>query len=141
LEDNLGICNYVSTWSGGNFLTPENFAELVNSAMGLDLSENDLMDQYACVGRNLEKAFNSLHTDMDRNDDLPPKRFRKEPVQSGPYKGSIIDEKQFSQMLDEFYEFWGWDPTTGLQTRKCLESLGLVDIADQLERQGKLSQE
>lgn len=138
LEDNLGICNYVGTWSGGNHLTPANFAELVNAGMGFDLSEEDLMDRYARIGRNLEKAFNSLHTDMKREDDLPPKRFRKEGVKSGPYKGFKADEEPFLQMLGEFYRYWGWDSETGMQTRSCLERLGLGEVADQLQKQNKL---
>jgi aldehyde:ferredoxin oxidoreductase len=52
--------------------------------MGLDLTEEELMNHYAVIGRNLEKAFNTLHTDMSRKDDLPPKRFREEEVKSGP---------------------------------------------------------
>ena len=83
LEDNLGICCYVGTWSGNDFLTLEDFAELINAGMGLDLTEEELMNHYAVIGRNLEKAFNALHTNMSREDDLPPKRFLKEEIKSG----------------------------------------------------------
>jgi aldehyde:ferredoxin oxidoreductase len=62
LEDNLGICNYVGTWSGANFLTITDFAELINAGMGLDLTKEELVNYYAVIGRNLEKAFNTLHT-------------------------------------------------------------------------------
>lgn len=138
LEDNLGICSYVGTWSGANFLTIADFAELVNAGMGLDLTEEELMNQYAAIGRNLEKAFNTLHTDMSRKDDLPPRRFREEEVKSGPYKGAKIEEERYNEMLDEFYELWGWDKETGMQTRTGLERLGLKDVADKIARQGKL---
>lgn len=138
LEDNLGICNYVGTWSGANFLTISDFAELINSGMGLNLSEEELIEHYAVIGRNLEKAFNSLHTDMSREDDLPPKRFREEEVKSGPYKGFKIEENKYNEMLDEFYELWEWDKKAGMQTRTCLEKLGLEDIAEKLAKQGKL---
>lgn len=139
LEDNLGICNYVGTWSGGNFLTPANFAELVKTAAGFDVTESDMMDGYACVGRNLEKAINSLFTDLGREDDLPPKRFRKETVKSGPYEGAVADEDKYNEMLTEFYQFWGWDPETGMQTRSGLEKLNLKEVADKLESVGKLA--
>jgi aldehyde:ferredoxin oxidoreductase len=132
LEDNLGICNYVGTWSGAHFLRPANYAELVRTGMGLSVTEEDLMERYAAVGRNLEKAFNSLHTDLTREDDLPPQRFRQEEVQSGPYKGFKADEEQYNAMLDEFYDLWGWDKTTGMQTREGLEKIGLKDVADRL---------
>ncbi|MGB6607046.1 MAG: aldehyde ferredoxin oxidoreductase C-terminal domain-containing protein [Atribacterota bacterium] len=138
LEDNLGICNYVGTWSGANFLTITNFAELINAGMGLNLTEEELMDHYAVIGRNFEKAFNALHTNMSREDDLPPKRFREEEVKSGPYKGFKIEENKYNEMLNEFYELWGWDKKTGMQTRTGLEKLGLKDIAEKLSKCGKL---
>jgi aldehyde:ferredoxin oxidoreductase len=75
--------------------------------MGLDLTEEELVNHYAVIGRNLEKAFNTLHADMSRKDDLPPKRFREEEVKSGPYKGFKIEENKYNEMLDEFYELWG----------------------------------
>ena len=137
LEDNLGICNYVGTWSGAHFLTPANYAELVRTGLGLDVTEKDLMDHYAAVGRNLEKAFNTLHTDLSREDDLPPKRFRQEEIKTGPYKGFKADEEKYNELLDEFYELWGWDKKTGMQTREGLEKIGLKDVADKLSRQGK----
>jgi len=139
LEDNLGICNYVGTWSGANFLTITDFAELINTGMGLNLTEEELMDYYAAIGRNLEKAFNTLHTNMSREDDIPPKRFREEEVKSGPYKGFKINEDKYNEMLNEFYELSGWDKKTGMQTRSDLEKLGLKDIANKLAKQNRLS--
>ena len=139
LEDNLGICNYVGTWSGANFLTTTGLTELINTGMGLNLNEEELMEHFAAIGRNLEKAFNTLHTNMSREDDLPPKRFREEEVKSGPYKGFKINEDKYNEMLDEFYELWGWDKKTGMQTRTGLEKLGLKGIAEKLAKKDKLA--
>ena len=122
----------MGTWSGAHFLTPENYAEFVRTAMGLTVTEQDLMDHYAVIGRNLEKAFNTLHTNLTREDDLPPQRFRQEEIKTGPYKGFKADEEQYNAMLDEFYELWGWDKKTGMQTREGLEKIGLKDVADKL---------
>jgi aldehyde:ferredoxin oxidoreductase len=138
LEDNLGICTYVGTWSGGNFLTPANFVGLINAGMGVHLTEDEVMDHYAAVGRNLEKAFNAVHTDLSREDDVPPKRFMVESVRSGPYAGFKADEAKFQKMLNEFYERWGWDRETGMQTRTGLEKLGLEFITKKLSKLGKL---
>jgi aldehyde:ferredoxin oxidoreductase len=139
LEDNLGICNYVGTWAGANFLTTTGLTELINTGMGLNLNEEELMEHFAAIGRNLEKAFNTLHTNMSREDDIPPKRFIKEQVKSGPYQGFKIDEDKYNHMLDEFYELWGWDKKTGMQTRAGLEKLGLKGIAEKLAKQNKLA--
>jgi aldehyde:ferredoxin oxidoreductase len=138
IEDNLGICNYVGTWSGANFLDISDFVQLINTGMGLNVNEKDLMDYYATLGRNMEKAFNELHTNMSREDDMPPKRFMQEEVKSGPYKGFKIDRKQYDKMLDEYYGLWEWDIKTGKQTRSVLEKLGMKKIANRLAQKGKL---
>lgn len=138
IEDNLGICNYVGTWSGANFMDISDFVDLINTGMGLKVSEKDLMDYYAPIGRNLEKAFNSLHTNLLREDDMPPLRFMEEEVKTGPYKGSKVDKDSYNRMLDEFYHLWEWDEQTGLQTRSGLLKLGLDEIAELLSRKKKL---
>lgn len=138
LEDNLGICNYAGTWSGANFQTIENFAAFINTGMGLDVTAEELMTYHAPIGRNLEKAFNTLHKGMRREDDMPPPRFRREPIASGPNAGSMATEEGYGKMLDEFYALWEWDKETSWQTRSCLEKLDLGDVADKLAKAGKL---
>jgi aldehyde:ferredoxin oxidoreductase len=138
IEDNLGICNYVGTWSGANFFDLSDFVQLINTGMGLNVNEKDLMDYYAPLGRNMEKAFNELHTNMSREDDMPPKRFMQEEVKSGPYKGFKIDRKRYDKMLDEYYNLWEWDIRTGKQTKSALEKLGMKKIANRLAQKGKL---
>lgn len=138
LEDNLGICSYAGTWSGANFQTIANYAAYVNAGMGLDTTPEELMEYYGPVGRNLEKAFNTLHTGMSREDDMPPIRFRKEPIASGPNAGQVASEEGYNKMLDEFYDLWGWDRETSWQTRSCLEKLDLGDVADKLANAGRL---
>jgi aldehyde:ferredoxin oxidoreductase len=62
----------------------------------------------------------------------------EEPVKSGPYKGYRCEKENWDRMLDEFYELQGWDRRTGLQTRTCLTKLGMEDVAEKLERVGRL---
>ena len=138
LEDSFGVCNYAGTWSGANFQTIDNFASYAKNALGLDTTSEELMDYYAPIGRNLEKAFNTLHTDMDRKDDMPPLRFQLEPIKSGPNAGMKADTDGYNKMLDMFYELWEWDVETGLQTRTTLEKLGLHEVAEKLASVGKL---
>jgi aldehyde:ferredoxin oxidoreductase len=137
IEDLTGICVYVGTWSGARALEVSDYAALLNSVMGLNLTEEALM-RMARQGRNLEKAFNTLHTNMGRQDDLPPRRYMEEPVKSGPYKGHRCDREKWDEMLDEFYELYGWDKETGLQTRTCLEELDMHDVAERLDKAGRL---
>jgi aldehyde:ferredoxin oxidoreductase len=137
IEDLTGICNYLGTFTGAFALEPSDYTELVNSAMGLDLTEEEFM----LIGRrgiNLEKAFNTLHTDFNRKDDYPPRRYMEEPIKSGPRAGYKCDKEEWDKMLDRFYELHDWDTTTGWQTRRCLVELDMEDIANKLERAGRL---
>jgi len=138
IEDLTGICVYVGTWSGAHALEVSDYAALLNAVMGLDLTEEELMFM-GRQGRNLEKAFNTLHTHMGREEDLPPARYREEPVKRGPYAGYRCEPHAWGRMLDEFYEIQGWDKVTGLQTRKTLEALDLADIADKLAAADRLT--
>ena len=133
----LGICVYVGTWSGAYALEPSDYTDLTNSIMGMHLTEGDLFT-IARRSYNLEKAFNTLHTDFDRNDDYPPRRFMEEPVKTGPYAGYRCEQENWDKMLDEFYALHGWDQETGLQTKTCLMKLNMEDVAHQLERAGRL---
>jgi aldehyde:ferredoxin oxidoreductase len=137
IEDLTGICVYVGTWSGAHALEVSDYVALLNSTMGLSLSEEELMG-VGKQSRNLEKAFNTLHTNLGRQDDYPPRRYMEESVKSGPYKGYRCEREKWDEMLEEFYELQGWDKETGLQTRKGLEELEIEDIAKKLEKAHRL---
>jgi aldehyde:ferredoxin oxidoreductase len=137
LEDMMGLCIFLGTWSGVHAFEVSDYVALTNSAMGLNLSEEELM-RIAKQSRNLEKAFNTLHTNLSRQDDYPPKRYMGEAVKSGPYKGHRCEKERWDEMLDEFYEYQGWDKETSLQTLRGLKKLGMEDIAEKLEKAGKL---
>ena len=49
-----------------------------------------------------------------------------------------IDEDQYNNMLDEYYNLWEWDVKTGRQTKTLLERLGMKEIADRLAKKGKI---
>jgi aldehyde:ferredoxin oxidoreductase len=137
IEDITGVCNFMGSYSGARALEPKDYAELVSSAMGIDLSE----DEFMLIGQktyNFEKAFNTIHAGFDRKDDYPPRRYMEEAISTGPYAGYKCDKEKWDQMLDRFYELHGWDQKTGLQNQECLSRLELDDVADKLERMGKL---
>ncbi|MEN6327906.1 MAG: aldehyde ferredoxin oxidoreductase C-terminal domain-containing protein [Syntrophomonas sp.] len=133
LEDTIGNCVYVGTWSGTHALTVSDYAELLSAGLGLDLTESTLM-MFGKRSFNLEKAFNAMNTNFDRRDDYPPLRYMEDPVKSGPFAGYKCDKDVWDKMLDKYYELHGWDIKTGLQTRKCLEEVGLTDIAEMIAK-------
>lgn len=47
----------------------------------------------------------------------------------------------FEDFKTRFYKLEGWDPDSGFPTRNTLEHLGLKDVADELERKGKLGKD
>ena len=85
------------------------------------------------IGASLLGSFG-----FTRKDDFPPRRYREEPVKSGIYAGHKCDEEKWNEMLDKFYDLQGWDKETSWQTRRCLMELDLGDVADKLEKAGKL---
>jgi len=137
IEDIIGICNYVGTWGGTRSLEVSDYAALISSAMGIEVTEEELM-LLAKQSINLEKAFNTIPTDFERKDDYPPRRYMEEPVKSGPCAGAKCDKDKWDEMLDRYYELHGWDKETGWQTGKCLTELGMDDVADRLQKVGKL---
>ena len=135
--DCMNICNIASMWGSLDLLNPDDIANLYSAATGKHMTGNEMM----MIGErihNIEKAFNTLHTGFSRKDDYPPQRFMEEPIASGPAKGERLTKEKWDKMLDRYYELHGWDKETGWQTRKCLEELDLGDIADDLERVGRL---
>lgn len=133
----LGLCTFISDWGGPDLLFPEDLAQLYSKATGIKKSGEELMS-FANKIHNVEKAFNTLHAGFTRVDDFPPERFMKESVQTGPSKGSILLKEDWDKMLDEYYEFHGWNKKSGWQTRECLYNMDLKEIADDLAKIGRI---
>jgi len=52
--------------------------------------------------------------------------------------GRKADRQKVEDWKTKYYALEGWDTTTGQPTRKTLEELGLTEVADTLEKAGKL---
>jgi len=112
---------------GTNSLDEHDLAWLVSAATGIQMDGDGLMK----VGERVftvEKAFN-LREGMRRKDDTLSDRFFVEEV--GPEGITGINRAKFQSMLDEYYEFRGWD-REGFPTQEKLDELSLSDIASQL---------
>lgn len=137
IENTTGTCLFMGSYYGAHALEPADYTELISSALGVDLTEEELM-LIARRSYNLEKAFNTIHAGFDKKDDFPPTRYMEEPVNSGPFMGFKCDKEKWEEMLERFYELHGWDKQTSFQTRKCLMDLSLEDVVLKLEKVGKL---
>jgi len=131
--DCLGMCFFVHGIHRKGMLMPQDLSNLLSAATGRDMTPRNLLK----IGErttNVEKSFNVLHTDWTRKDDYPPERFVKVPLNR---KYSINLDK-WEIMLDNYYTFHGWDKKTGWPKKEALERLDLEEIADKLEKNGKL---
>lgn len=129
--DSAELCKCATIWASLDLMNPSDVAELIATCTGIDIS----VDQLVLTGEriyNVEKAFN-VREGMRRKDDTLPVRWFDEPQPAGPSKGEKVDYFKFQEMLDEYYEFRGWDGE-GIPTAKTLNRLGLSEIAKDLER-------
>ena len=95
------------------------------SAVGLELSTEELR----MVGEriwNLTRLFNVREGIARDDDELPA--VLTEPISDGPGAGAAVEEREFSRMLDAYYEERGWDER-GRPTPDTLDRLGLSNLA------------
>lgn len=137
INNSLGICHFATVWSNPDVTGVSEMAELYSAATGWETTEEDLR-RAATKMLNVEKVFNVLHADLSRKDDYPPLRDMEEPIPNGSAAGWKISKEKWDELLDEYYEINNWDKHTGLPTRRCLERLNLKEIADDLEKSGKV---
>jgi aldehyde:ferredoxin oxidoreductase len=135
IADCCGVCKFATTpYANMGLLEFCDFALLLNQATGIDFTEEDLKMVAERV-LALERAFNAREG-LGRNEDtLPPRMW--EPVPEGPQKGFQFSRVAWEQALDHYYHVHGWNDN-GVPTRETLESLGLAQVAKELEEMGKL---
>ena len=140
-EDTIVINDCLSACKlSGSFLAypfdEEYQAALFSAGTGVETSVDRLFE-FAKRVRNLERAY-CVREGMTRETDSLPKKLMDRPVESGPFKGEVLESAKFEKMKDEYYTLRGWDIDTGTPTRETLEQYGLGDVAEDLERRGKL---
>jgi aldehyde:ferredoxin oxidoreductase len=123
--NSLEVCN----WAVGKLheaLDPDELATLFSSCTGAETTGDELMK----IGEriyNVERAFN-VREGMGRKDDTLPKSFFVE--KATPWGPEGISEERFQKMLDEYYQFRGWD-CDGKPTKEKLDELGLGHLEKQ----------
>ncbi|MFC1858981.1 aldehyde ferredoxin oxidoreductase family protein [Thermodesulfobacteriota bacterium] len=102
-------------------------ADFYSAATGIEMTDSDLLK---CAERvwNLQKCFN-IREGATRVDDRFPSRAL--PMTLG---GKVLDENTMDDWLNEYYEERGWDVETGRPGKQKLASLGLDDVAQELEQ-------
>ncbi|OPY29687.1 MAG: Tungsten-containing aldehyde ferredoxin oxidoreductase [Methanocella sp. PtaU1.Bin125] len=113
----------------GYSVEPGHYARHLSAITGFDYDAARLLETGERIW-NLQRAFNARQG-FTRRDDRLPHRLTGEPAPSGPAKGSVV---HLEPMLDEYYAARGWDLRLGWPTAEKLRSLGLSDVAGDLEK-------
>jgi aldehyde:ferredoxin oxidoreductase len=122
--DSLGLCYFVYGWYDLSLGNPDELAELLHLATGLNM-DGDELHRRGLACHTLERHFSHLHAGHTRQDDKLPERFFRSTVSGGPYQGAHLDHDQVEKMLDEYYAYLGWDIQTGVPTPETLKGLGI----------------
>jgi len=121
--------------------TLEWYPRLLKAATGIEIPLEELLYNVADRIYALIRAFwvREFGQAWSRLMDYPPKRWFKEPLTKGPYKGFTLDATKFDALLNIYYEKRGWD-SRGIPRLTTLERLGLKDVAQQLSKFVTLTQ-
>jgi aldehyde:ferredoxin oxidoreductase len=125
--DSTGFCWFPTEMTARGDLDPDDLAEALSAITGFDLDGEGFLRIGERV-HNLQKAFN-VREGLKREDDTLPRRFFVEQADEKEVPG--VDPSRFQKMLDEYYQFSGWD-NEGIPTRAKLEELDLAYVAEQI---------
>ena len=103
-------------------LSLETMSELVTAVTGRTVTGQELVNAGERVV-NLARQFN-VREGFRKEDDNLPARIFKETLKTGATAGKVIPEEDFKQMLAEYYNLRGWEPS-GLPTATKLRELGI----------------
>ena len=107
------------------------YPKLLKAATGFDF---DLPDLYMIADRIytlIRSSWVREYKKWNRNMDIPPARWFKEPTSEGQFKESTLDYDKYNIMLDWYYEKRGWTKD-GIPKQSTLENLGLDYVIKEL---------
>jgi len=108
-------------------------SEIVSAATGIEFAPADLITLGERVN-TLARCFN-IREGFNRKDDYLPERLATEPIPQGPSKGSITTKEEQDNLLDKYYELYGYD-RRGVPIQDRLRVLGLDDVGRELTQLG-----
>ncbi len=136
LLNSYGVCLFHWMLDPAGFAPEEHYGPAYADITGISRTPEELMldGERIC---NLEKAFNS-RLGLRREHDIICERWMYEPTTEGMYPGRVAAD-MFETVLDEYYEWRGWDKVSGLQKESKLAALGMEDVAEVLAADGALA--
>jgi aldehyde:ferredoxin oxidoreductase len=119
LLDSIKLCKFILY--GGAKLT--HILEWFNAVTGWGIGQAEFLRAGERI-YNLKRMYD-VRCGITRKDDIVPARMLREKRREG---GSAENLPPFSDMLDEYYAYRGWDQN-GVPTKGKLDELGLADVA------------
>jgi aldehyde:ferredoxin oxidoreductase len=123
LGDSLTQCRFVSEGGWDKEIT-DRYRDAINAATGWDLTTEEVEE----IGErvyNTERLVNVERGVASAATDTLPHRVQHEPIPDGPAEGMHCPPDELAAMLDEYYEFRGWDDE-GRPTEETRHRLGLA---------------
>ncbi|MBW1769350.1 MAG: aldehyde ferredoxin oxidoreductase, partial [Deltaproteobacteria bacterium] len=108
---------------GAFAITFEDYTDAISAETGWSLTQEELRT-IAERAWNTTRLFN-VREGFTREHDTLPERLFAEASTFGPSDGEVVDRASFEKMLDEYYEYVGWDKDTGIPTESKLAELGI----------------
>jgi len=127
LGDSLTQCRFVSE-AGYDARVTHRYRDAINAATGWELSTEEV-ERIGERIYNLERLINVERGVARRETDTLSHRVMHEPIPEGPAEGMYCPPAELDAMLDEYYEFRGWDDD-GAPTAERLDSLDMAELAD-----------
>ncbi len=123
--DAFGGCKFM-----GMLLPADELIDLFVYATGYTFTIEDFRKAGERI-YNLSRAY-CVREGLTREDDILPERLMSVPLPDGPAEGMVNNPEMLELMKDAYYDFRGWDRTTGIPTKEKLQELDLQELIDDL---------
>jgi aldehyde:ferredoxin oxidoreductase len=123
IMDSLILCKFTRSVCSSY----DKLSDLYMLVTGIQVSPEELKKAGERI-YNLEKIYN-IREGWTKEDDYPPLRVMKEPIQEGASKGAFVPKEEFEPMLNAYFEARGWSDN-GFPTKRKLAELGIEDTAE-----------
>jgi len=134
ITDSVGQCKWNTVFLNVG-IGIELQAAALSAGLGQEVSVEELVDTASRIAAQ-ERAF-AVREGLTREDDTLPKKLINYKM-PGTWPEDRLDAPSLEGMKDDYYAAMAWDKESGVPTRETLESFGLHDVAESLEKLGKL---
>jgi aldehyde:ferredoxin oxidoreductase len=117
----MGIC---ARGQINRFYSASLCAELYEAVTGIKTDIEDLRKRVDRVWTLLKIA--NLREGRGKGDEALPEKWFSDPPFRDYLTGEPLSKEDVQQMIEDYYDEWGWDPKTGIPTQRLLDELGLA---------------